>query len=187
MWSILSGAYNSHYSFYIITIAQEDDVISEKNIIEWVKLNSVPKMTRIEKKAELSAMIKYKDYMILGYASQGNGTGISSIAKTVGDLATEMKFNLISGHSQTFTEVFFERIQFTLSTNKMIAEKFGVEGGKDAVIVIYNDGNTGYETKVYTVLAKRKQDEKDPMKIQPMIETLKKAFASNNERNKDEL
>lgn len=169
----------THSGALFISVKEEteDEVISEKNIIEWVKLNSVPEMTRIEKKAELAALIKdkRKDYMILGYTLPGNATRISSIAKTVGDLARKIKDLLISGHSKSFTEIIFERMQFALTTNTMIANKFGFEDEKEAVVIIFNDEDTATAqnpTKVFTVLGKSGQDENEPMEIEPMIELM---------------
>ena len=153
-------------------------------MIEWIKLKSVPKISRIEKKSEIAPMIKDNQHLILGYTSAGNATRITSISKTIGDLAIKIKSLLALDPSNTYSEI-FESTQFVLSTSTMIAEKFGITDAKEALVAIFDDKDTPAKTKAYVVLAKREQDENEPMKIEAMIDILQEAIIG--EGAKDEL
>ena len=118
-------------------------------------------------------------YLILGYTSPGNTQRFSSIAKTVGKLAITAKTLLMSASSDDFNvqELYLETSEFLLSANTQIAEKFGLEGVQQAIVVIFDDS--------YSVISKSTDDQMKPIQIEPMIKSLEKLFFGKKE--KDEL
>ena len=148
-------------------------------MISWIDSISIPKITKIQTKAELNIKIKEKMYLILGYTSPGNKIRFSSIANTIGELAITAKTLLMSASTNDFNvqELYFETSEFLLSTNTQIAEKFGLEGVEEAIVVIYDDS--------YSVLSKRTKDQEESIEIEPMIKSLKELFFGK--KQKDEL
>jgi hypothetical protein len=148
-------------------------------MISWIDSISIPKITKIETKAELNVKITEKLYLILGYTSPGNKIRFSSIANTIGELAITAKTLLMSASTNDFNvqELYIETSEFLLSTNTQIAEKFGLEGVEEAIVVIYDDS--------YSVLSKRTKDQEESIEIEPMIKSLKELFFGK--KQKDEL
>ena len=131
--------------------------------------------------------MKEKSYLILGYAAPGNAMKFSSMAKTVGDLAVKIKSLLISESTKDFNvqELYLDSSEFLLTTNTLIAEKFGLEDVREAIVVIFEDSAAEKGSKVYSVLEKRSEDQKEEIQLEPMIKSLQKLFFKTNE--KDEL
>ena len=173
--------------FVIFNIEEkEEELTTEKNIIEWLKLNHVPKIASIEKRAELKAAIKDNDYLILGYSRPDNSSAARLLVHTIGKLAQQTKSFLISEHSKSYTEIFFERMKFALTTNRMIADKFELAGSKQAIIAIFNEDSTVYDNKIYVLLAKEDDgDDDDGLDIEQMMSSLKDVLIGD--REKDEL
>jgi len=154
----------------------KDEGISETDLISWIDSSAIQKMIRIQSKAELGTILKDKDFLILGYTSPGNEIRFSSMAKTVGDLGVNLKTMLLSsdsGDSKGNTELFLGTSQIVLSTNTLIAGRFNLEGAKEAIVVIFKDDTKEEDAKAYSVLAKRFLGEKEPIEVQPMVDSLK--------------
>ena len=153
--------------------------ISQQSIISWIDSIAIPTITKIQTKAELNVKMKEKMYLILGYTSPGNTQRFSSIAKTVGELAITVKTLLMSASSDDFNVqgLYLETSEFLLSTNTQIAEKFGLEGVQQAIVVIFDDS--------YSVISKSTDDQMKPIQIEPMIKSLENLFFGKKE--KDEL
>ena len=132
--------------------------------------------------------IKEKDYVILGYTAPGNAERISSMTKTVGKLATTIKSALKSRSTDdsNLLDLYMEKSGFFLSTNTIIANKFGLEQGvKDAVIIIFKDPDSKEDSKVFSILEKRFENDKDPIKVEPMVKSLESLLFGTPQ--KDEL
>ena len=153
--------------------------LSQQSMISWIDSISIPKITKIQTKAELNVKMKEKMYLILGYTSPGNTARFSSIAQTVGELAITVKTLLMSANTNDFPvlELYLETSEFLLTTNTQIGEKFGLEGVQEAIVVIFDNS--------FSVLSKRSKDQNEPIKIEPMIQSLKKEFFGKDK--KDEL
>ena len=148
----------------------------------------MPKISKIDRKDDLVRSLKEKDYVVLGYTAPGNTKGLASITKTVGKLATTIKSVLKSKSTAELNliELYLAKSEFVLSTNTVIAQKFGLEQGvKYAVIIIFKDPESAAKSLVFSILEKRFEDNKNPIEVEPMMQSLQHLFFERPE--KDEL
>ena len=167
---------------------EEREEITEDDVISWIETITVPKISKIERKEELATTMKENDYVVLGYTSSRGSSSISSMVNTVGELAKAIKSALKSKSTTEFNlqELYLAKSEFSLSTNSLIAQKFGLEDGvKDAIIIVFKDKDSNEDSKAFSVLAKRFGDENEPMKVESMIQTLQNLLFGKHK--KDEL
>ena len=162
--------------------------IKEDEVISWIETITVPTISRIDRKEDLANTLKEKDYVIIGYTMPTTSAGLNSMTKTIGNLATTIKSVLKSKSTTEFNleELYLAKSGFFLSTNTLIAQKFGLESGvKDAVIFIFKYDDLG--EKYFAVLHKGFETDKDPIKIDPMVQSLQKLMFPSESLEKDEL
>ena len=135
----------------------------------------MPKVSKVDRKDDLALAMKENDYLILGYTAPGNTERLLSMTRTVGNLATTIKSALKSRSTDDINllELYMEKSGFFLSTNSIIANTFGLEQGvKDAVIIILKDPDSKEDSKVFSILEKRFENDKDPIEIEAMVKSL---------------
>ena len=148
----------------------------------------MPKISKVDRKDDLALAMKEKDYVILGYTAPGNTGRLSTMTKTVGKLATTIKSALKSRSTDdsNLLDLYMEKSGFLLSTNTIIANKFGLQQGvKDAVIIIFKDPDSKEDSKVFSILEKRFENDKDPIKVETMVKSLESLLFGTPQ--KDEL
>ena len=139
----------------------------------------MPRVSKVDRKDDLALAMKEKEYVILGYSAPGNTERLSSMTKTVGKLATTIKSELKSKSTDDFDliDLYMEKSGFFLSTNTIIAHKFGLEQGvTDAVIIIFKDLDSKEDSKVFSILEKRFENDKNPIKEEAMVKSLQSLF-----------
>ena len=169
-------------------LESKGEKIKEDEVISWIENISVPKISRIERKEDLANTLKEKDYVIIGYTVPRTSARLNAMTKTIGNLATTIKSVLKSKSTAEFNleELYLAKSGFFLSTNTLIAQKFGLENGvKDAVIFIFKYDDLG--EKYFAVLHKGFETDKDPIKIDPMVQSLQKLMFPSESSEKDEL
>ena len=135
----------------------------------------MPRVSKVGRKDDLVLAMKEKDYVILGYTAPGNTERLSSMTKTLGKLATAIKSALKSESTDNFNllDLYMEKSGFFLSSNTIIANKFGLEQGvTDAVMIIFKDPDSKEDSKVFSILEKRFEDDKDPIEVETMVKSL---------------
>ena len=166
-------------------LESKGEKIKEDEVISWIETNTVPKISRIERKEDLANNLKDNDYVVIGYTVPAQ---LNSMTETIGNLATTIKYVLKSKSSAEFNleELYLAKSGFFLSTNTLIAQKFGLENGvKDALIFIFKDGDSVENSKSFAVLHKGFETVKEPIKIEPIVQSLQKLIFGKSE--KDEL
>jgi len=149
--------------------------ISDEDVASWIETVSVPRVSKVDRKDDLALAMKEKEYVILGYSAPGNTERLSSMTKTVGKLATTIKSELKSKSTDDFDliDLYMEKSGFFLSTNTIIAHKFGLEQGvTDAIIIIFKDVDSKEDSKVFSILEKRFENDKNPIKEEAMVNSL---------------